>query len=185
MDIITVCMGSSCHAKGASRVLDLLREAIAANKLTFDENLYLDANGKALEAVPSQVTGNGVTADTTVCSSEADRASRYMKVLANEYPDRYFLVTFDAALGEFVTSYPHAYDKEIGIESLPIVTREGYLFSGWYLNGELVENIPAGTTGNLTLVAKWREPYLVVDGTTEVGHYETIAAALAAAQSGV
>ena len=30
---IEVCMGSSCHAKGASRVLDLLREAIAANKL--------------------------------------------------------------------------------------------------------------------------------------------------------
>ena len=156
----------------------------AANKLTFDENLYLDANGKASESVPSQVTGNGVTADTTVCSSEADRASRYMKVLANEYPDRYFLVTFDAASGEFVTSYPHAYDKEVGIESLPIVTREGYLFSGWFLNGELVENIPAGTTGNITLVAKWREPYLVVDGTTEVGHYETIAAALAAAQSG-
>ena len=30
---IEVCMGSSCHAKGASRVLDLLREAIATNKL--------------------------------------------------------------------------------------------------------------------------------------------------------
>ena len=156
----------------------------AANKLTFDENLYLDVNGKVLETVPSQVTGNGVTADATICLSDADRASRYMKVLANEYPDRYFLVSFDAASGEFITAYPHAYDKEVGIESLPIVTREGYLFSGWYLNGELVENIPAGTTGNITLVAKWREPYLLVDGTTEVGHYKTIADALSAAQSG-
>ena len=56
---IEVCMGSSCHAKGASRVLDLLREAIAANKLEdkiskvedrimklkklqFDEEIYND-----------------------------------------------------------------------------------------------------------------------------------------------
>ena len=30
---IQVCMGSSCHAKGASRVLDLLRNAIKENNL--------------------------------------------------------------------------------------------------------------------------------------------------------
>jgi len=30
---IEVCMGSSCHAKGASRILDLLRNAIKENNL--------------------------------------------------------------------------------------------------------------------------------------------------------
>lgn len=30
---IEVCMGSSCHAKGASRVLDQLRNAIKSNNL--------------------------------------------------------------------------------------------------------------------------------------------------------
>lgn len=30
---IEVCMGSSCHAKGAGRVLDLLRSAIKENNL--------------------------------------------------------------------------------------------------------------------------------------------------------
>ncbi len=30
---VEVCMGSSCHAKGASRVLDLLRNAIKENNL--------------------------------------------------------------------------------------------------------------------------------------------------------
>lgn len=30
---IEVCMGSSCHAKGAGSVLNLLKDAIASNKL--------------------------------------------------------------------------------------------------------------------------------------------------------
>lgn len=30
---IEVCMGSSCHAKGSSRVLDLLKKAIKDNQL--------------------------------------------------------------------------------------------------------------------------------------------------------
>ena len=46
---IEVCMGSSCHAKGASRVLDLLREAIAANKL---EDKITNYNGKCEEILP-------------------------------------------------------------------------------------------------------------------------------------
>ena len=154
----------------------------AANLLVFDENLYLDAKGKVLTEVPSQVAVKGVTADDTIAANEADRASRYMKYLTNIEPDRYFLVTFDLDGGEFLGTYPFAYDKEVGIESLPFVNREGYLFSGWYLNGNLIENVPAGTTGALTIVAKWREPYLIVDGTTELGHYETLTQALAAAQ---
>ena len=157
----------------------------AANKLVFDENLYLDVNGKAFNIAPSELSAiSTVTADVTVAKSEADRASRYMLILAEKYPDQYFKVTFDAAEGEIISTYPFAYDKDLGIESLPIVEKEGYLFSGWFLNGVKVESIPAGTTGALTLVAKWREPFLIVDGTTEEGHYATLSAALAAAQNG-
>ncbi|MBE6345233.1 MAG: (2Fe-2S) ferredoxin domain-containing protein [Spirochaetaceae bacterium] len=36
---IEVCMGSSCHAKGASRVLDMLRKAISENNLEDKINL--------------------------------------------------------------------------------------------------------------------------------------------------
>ncbi len=156
----------------------------AENKLVFDENLYLDVKGKVLTEVPSQVSGTGITADATIATSEDDRINRYMKYLTTTQPERYFLITFDAAEGEIISTYPFAYDKEVGVESLPLVSRDGYLFSGWYLNGELVESIPAGTTGTLTLVAKWREPFLIVDGTNEVGHFETLAAALEAALEG-
>lgn len=36
---IEICMGSSCHARGASRVLDLLRKAISENNLEDKINL--------------------------------------------------------------------------------------------------------------------------------------------------
>lgn len=44
-----------------------------------------------------------------------------------------------------------------GLDELPIPTREGYEFAGWYLNGELVTAIDAKTYTNVTLVAKWNE----------------------------
>ena len=49
--------------------------------------------------------------------------------------------------------------SEYSVESndivlLPLV-REGYAFDGWFLNGNYVEKIKKGTTGNLTLSAKW------------------------------
>ncbi len=48
----------------------------AENKLTFDENLYV-VQGAVAAAAPAQVAVKGVTADATVATSEADRASRY------------------------------------------------------------------------------------------------------------
>ena len=91
------------------------------NKLIFDENLYIDAKGKVLTATPNTLAGTGITVDEEVCVNEEDRASRYMAVLAEKYPDLYFLVTFDAAGGELLNVAPKAYYKEAGIESLPLV----------------------------------------------------------------
>ena len=34
--------------------------------------------------------------------------------------------------------------------------REHYTFEGWYLNGQLVTEIPTGTTGDIVIVAKWK-----------------------------
>ena len=154
------------------------------NNAVFDENLYLDFNGNPMATVPSELTATGLTVDVTVCLSEEDRANRYNKQLLELYPDRYFKVTYELNGGEITSSYPQVYDKESGIATLPTIEREGYLFLGWYLNNELVEAVPAGLSAAINLVAKWREPALVVDGTTEEGHYENLAAALAAVKEG-
>ena len=49
------------------------------NNAVFNENLYLDFNGKAMTSVPSTLTANGLTADATLCTSEDERAARYLK----------------------------------------------------------------------------------------------------------
>ena len=53
---------------------------------------------------------------------------------------------------------PNYYETSKGLK-LQNVKVEGYIFEGWYdgegANGELIKNIPAGTTGDIELYAKW------------------------------
>lgn len=42
-------------------------------------------------------------------------------------------------------------------------TKEGSVFLGWFLNGEKIEKISKGTTGNLVLEAKWYNPDVELD----------------------
>jgi len=160
----------------------LFAHPTAANKLTFDQNLYLDKNGKALAAAPSEVAMNGVTVDATVCANAKEVAEAYMGYLVNAQPDRYFRLSFDLDGGAFAGSAPLGYDSKKGL-TLPVPQKDNSIFVGWYLNGEKVEAIEAGTTGNLELVAKWREDALYV-GVGEDYYYPTLADALAAANDG-
>ena len=163
----------------------LFAHPTANNNIVFDENMYYSISGSVLEAAPADLKAGGtIVADKTVCTTAEELQNAYNKYLISQYPDRYFAVSFDAAGGKFGGSYPVVYDSEAGIASLPAVERVGYIFQGWLLNGEVVESIPAGTTGELKLVASWKEDALVVDGTTEDGHFATLADALAAAKEG-
>ena len=155
----------------------------AANKLVFDQNLYITGS-KVLDKAHASVSVNGVTADKTVAKSVEETKALYLEHLLSLQPTRYFKVEFDVADGNIISAYPSIYDLTVGISELPIAEREGYIFAGWLLDGELVESVPVGTEGDITLVAKWNEISLVVDGTTEEGHYATIADALAAAKDG-
>lgn len=78
--------------------------------------------------------------------------------------------TFDITVkqSEFTVTYENdgSYLEETNVNkysvlSLPIKlqnpTKDGYTFLGWYLNDVLVTEIPVGTTGDITLVAKWEE----------------------------
>ncbi len=61
-------------------------------------------------------------------------------------------------LGGGITSNPAVYNVETGRITLQNATRTGYTFDGWYAEEEYrtrVTAIPAGTTGNLRLYAKW------------------------------
>ena len=155
----------------------------AANQLTFDQNLYLDKDGNALAAAPKEVAMNGVTVDATVCESAEALEAAFIGYLVATQPERYFALSFDLAGGEFAGAKPVGYDSQKGL-TLPTPVKDGYTFAGWYLNGEKVEAIEAGTTGSLELVAKWYEAGLYVSADGVNGAYTTIGEALAAAKEG-
>ena len=64
-----------------------------------------------------------------------------------------FELTYDLAGGS-VEGNPTTYTVEDTIE-LVAPTKLGYTFLGWELNGRLVSKISKGTSGDLSLVAKW------------------------------
>ena len=57
---------------------------------------------------------------------------------------------------------PTTYNAETDTFSLPIPKKEGMEFDGWYTSasfeGEKIETVAKGTTGDLVLYAKWKEP---------------------------
>ena len=81
-----------------------------------------------------------------------------------------FIVTFAAPVTNYAINYvlnggtnasgnPTTYADNVGVASFATPTRDGYTFAGWYGNasftGSAVTNIPAGSSGNKTLYAKW------------------------------
>lgn len=56
-----------------------------------------------------------------------------------------------------LTTAPTKFYEGEGLANLPIPTKKGYEFGGWYLNGVLVESIDADVYSNVVLVAKWNE----------------------------
>lgn len=50
-------------------------------QIVFDYNVYKNAEGTILEAVPTTVAGDGVVADAHLCKTEAERAAAYAEFL--------------------------------------------------------------------------------------------------------
>ena len=72
------------------------------------------------------------------------------------------------------------------ITLLPVPTKEGFKFLGWYFNDALIEQINGEQRGDITIVAKWEqeqvvEKDLIVDPNNE-NAYATIEEALDAAK---
>ena len=66
-------------------------------------------------------------------------------------------ITFDPAEGVMPAEYPSKFYEGVGLAELPVPTREGYTFVGWFIGEEKVESIAADTTTDIDLVAKWEE----------------------------
>ena len=64
-----------------------------------------------------------------------------------------YKVTFDSAGGNAIDPMPYTIEEKIS--SLPMPTRKGYKFMGWFEGENLVTEISIGGTSDRTLTAKW------------------------------
>ena len=124
----------------------------AAMPIQFDENLYLDAEDNVLAEVPAEVTGTNVTAGNAL-ESEAARAAAYAYFLA---PSK--SLTLNLNEGTLLNA-PTSYKVGYGLV-LPVPTRDGYTFLGWYdnagLTGSPIESISTTADIEMVLYASWQ-----------------------------
>lgn len=59
--------------------------------------------------------------------------------------------------GKLPSDAPTSYDNLTGLESLPIPTKDGYKFVGWFYMGEEITSIAPLTNKNVTLNARWEK----------------------------
>ena len=59
--------------------------------------------------------------------------------------------------GTLPTGAPSSYEEGVGLDKLPTPTKDGYEFTGWELNGVIVNSISASEKGDIELVATWEE----------------------------
>lgn len=83
--------------------------------------------------------------------TDIPKGSKGNKVLYAQWEKVEYTITFDSP-DIPVDSVNYTVDKGITLISPAWF---GYTFVGWSINGEIVQIIPAGTTGNLTLHANW------------------------------
>lgn len=92
------------------------------------------------------------------------------KILATDYGDKTFYakwqagenpnpivrtITWDVDGGIMPTNYPTSYTEGTAIAVLPVPTKAGFVFEGWYLNNAKITSIPSTMKNDIELVAKW------------------------------
>lgn len=75
--------------------------------------------------------------------------------------------------GRLPNDAPTSYVSNVGLEVLPIPSKEGYNFGGWYLNDELVLSISNTQKGDITLVAKWEAKVYTIEYVLDGGKLPT------------
>ena len=110
------------------------------------------ANSSLTATVNADVTTSGYTATASVTFNGTSYTDT--KSLVTNYNITYVLNGGTNASGN-----PSTYADNVGVSSFAAPTREHYTFGGWYDNanciGTPVTSIPAGSSGDKTLYAKW------------------------------
>ena len=92
-------------------------------------------NGETVEAIPANTEG-------------AVTVKAQWKAIT-------WTITYELDGGVNAEANPESYETDGDAVVLAEPTKEGHTFAGWYLDGELVTELPTNTHDHLTVVAKW------------------------------
>ena len=97
----------------------------------------------------SKFTGSKVT---KIAKGTKKNITLYAKWSKNTYK-----ITYKLNSGKNSAKNPKTYTVTTSTISLKNPTRKGYIFKGWYNGSKKVTKIAKGSTGNITLTAKWKK----------------------------
>ena len=123
------------------------------------EKIFLEINDPSI-AILEDNKVLGKSYGTTYVTLTSSSNSLIKETISISVIRRNFNLTYDLDGGLFTDEVTKTYEENIGLEVLPTPTKVGYLFKGWYLNGELVESISKDLNTDVTLTAKWEEIYI-------------------------
>ena len=114
-------------------------------------------------AVPATYTGTGLTEGShcSVCGTVIQEQEVIPQLQKDEYSIQYFVVGNDEYLQGIAIDNPNptSYTPDTGVAWLDDLVVPGYNFEGWYdgqgNEASKVTSIPAGTSRNIKLYAKW------------------------------
>lgn len=98
---------------------------------------------------------------TQVDSDNHQNFKLYAKWIANKYT-----IDYMTNGGNLDSNAPKEYQAGVGLENLPVPTKKGYAFEGWYTSGTFetrVESISKESKENIVLYAKWKPNIMVIE----------------------
>ena len=107
------------------------------------------------------VSGGRTLVDGTAYTIEGGKSL----VNGTAYEIGFRFITYEVNGGSMPSGYPTKYSSN-SVTTLPVPTRRGYSFAGWYeksdFSGSAVTQIPQGSSGDKIFYAKWSVIYCTV-----------------------
>ena len=131
-----------------------------AGEGSFKDEKTLTLTGKAGEAFtltesPERVGYSFKEWNPALPEKYPEKDTKYTAVWIKEGD---YTITYELNGGTNAPGNPESYNVETGTITLKDPVKAGYTFAGWYKDGEFTDEITEiaqGTTGNITLYAKW------------------------------
>ena len=143
---------------------------VAVTYSSSDPSVASFTNASDYSTLTLNAAGTGVTITATFEGNSTYKANTATYTLNVEAAVERGTITFDVDGGDAIASIPDATELP---NPLPIPTKAGKNFVAWFTNSGKTDEAVAGAavTEDITLYAKWREPYTITEALAIIATY--------------